>query len=402
VTAPFIDTLDPAYDADIHAAHRAAREKSWYATTPLGILVLRYEDVYAVVRDRRWREMGADALRRAGITNGPLWAWFHQILSTQEGEVHARLRRLVSQAFTARSVDRLRPFMRATAEELLDRFAGEGGCEFVSAFAAPYPVRVIGALLGVPPGDFERFHAWSSDLSLAFGSRVAEERPRIEAALLGLSDYVDGLLAQRRRSPAPDLITALIAAEERGDRLSPEELRAMITVLIFGGQDTTQCQLACAIATFLRHPEAWERLAREPDLTVAATEEVLRYEPAGSGSPRVATEDFRYRDLAVRAGTIALPSGPAANRDPAVYEDPDRFDITRRHPQPQLTFGGGVHYCLGAALARAELQEALPILARRLPDLEAAGGIEWRRQALIRGPVRLPVRFATARSGARS
>jgi len=393
VTAPFIDTLSPAYDADIHAPHRAAREQSWYATTPVGLIVLCYEDVRAVLHDRRWRELGAAALQMAGITSGPLWEWFGQILSNKEGEEHARLRRLVSQAFTPRSAERLRPAMRETAHEFIDRFAGAGRCEFVSAFAAPYPVRVIGALLGVPPGDFARFHAWSTDLSLAFGSRIAEERPRIEAALAGLSGYVDELLAERRRTPGPDLISALIAAEERGDRLSSDELRAMITVLIFGGQDTTQCQLACALATFLRHPEQWEQLGKEPGLAASATEEILRYEPAGSGSPRIASEDFRYREVEIKAGTIALPSGPAANRDPAVYPEPDRFDITRRPTESQLTFGGGVHYCLGAALARAELQEALPILAQRLPALRADGPAVWRTGALIRGPEKLPVRF---------
>ena len=390
---PFIDTLDPAYDADIHAAHRRAREQSWYARTPAGILLLRYDDVYALVRDRRWRELGADALAMAGIMSGPLRDWFGQIISNQEGATHTRLRRLVSQAFTPRSADRLRPFMREAAHELIDRFTGQGACELVAAFAAPYPVRVIGALLGVPPGDFERFHGWSTDLSLAFGSRIAEERPRIEAALASLSDWADRVLAERRRTPGPDLISALIAAEEAGDRLGGDELRAMITVLIFGGQDTTQCQIACGVATFLRHPDQWKRLADDPGVAASAVEEVLRYEPAGSGSPRVATEDLRLHDLDVKAGTIALPSGPAANRDPAAYADPDRFDVARRPAQPNLTFGGGEHYCLGAALARAELQEALPILARRLGPIAAAGPIEWRHGSLIRGPERLPLRF---------
>ena len=395
VPAPFIDTLDPAYDADIHAAHAAARAQSWYAATPFGILLLRYADVQAVLRDRRWRELGADGLAAAGISGGPLWDWFHQIMSTQEGEAHARLRRLVSQAFTPRSVERLRPVMREVAHELLDRFAAAGRCEFVAAFAAPYPVRVIGALLGVPPGDFERFHAWSTDLSLAFSSRIAEQRARIESGLARLSEYVDALVAERRRKPQADLISGLIAAEEQGDRLGPDELRAMITVLIFGGQDTTQCQLACAAATFVRHPDAWRRLAADPSLAASAAEEVLRYEPAGSGSPRIATEDFAYRELEVKAGTVALPSGPAANRDPAVYADPDRFDIARRHPEPQLAFGGGVHYCLGASLARAEIQEALPILAQRLPGLAADGDAVWRAGSLIRGPERLPLSFRT-------
>jgi cytochrome P450 len=399
VDAPFVDTLGPAYDADIHAAHRAARLRSWYARTPLGLLVLRYDDVEWLLRDRRWRELGADALAQAGIREGPLWEWFGQILSNQEGAEHTRLRGLVSTAFTPRRVEKLRPVMRATALEFLDRFTSSGACEFVSAFAAPYPVRVIGALLGVPPQDFARFHAWSRDLSLAFGSRIAEERGRIEAALGNLCDYVDGLLTARRRAPQDDLVSALLAVEEAGDRLSPDELRAMVTVLIFGGQDTTQCQLACAAATFAAHPEAWKRLAEAPALAASAAEEVLRYEPAGSGSPRLALEDIEHRGLAIPAGSVALPSGPAANRDPDVYADPDRFDIERVHPQPMLTFGGGVHYCLGASLARAELQEALPLLARRMPALCADGPATWRRGALIRGPEELPLRFEpTSRS----
>ncbi len=392
--APSIDLLDPAYDADIHTAHRRARERSWYATTPMGIIVLRHAEVLGVLRDRRWREQGRDALESVGITSGPLWEWLGQIMATQEGEDHARLRRLVSQAFTPRQVERLRPMMRRTAHALLDAVIGDAGCEFVSAFAAPYPVHVIGELIGVPATDLDRFHGWCSDLSLAFGPGIASERERIESALGDLSDYVDALLAERRHVPGPDLTSALIEVEEQGDRLSAAELRAMVTVLIFGGQDTTQCQLACAISAFLDSPEQWRLLAERPALAASAAEEVLRYEPAGSGAPRVATEDLVVNGLEIPGGTVALPSGPAANRDPAVYPDPDRLDITRQHAEPQLTFGGGAHYCLGASLARAELQEALPILAGRLGEIGSAGPIEWRRRALIRGPVHLPLAFA--------
>jgi len=394
--APFIDTLSAEYDADIHAAHRAARERSWFARTPHGLMLLSYDDVHWCLRDARFRELGADALAQAGIDSGPLWDWFHDILSNKEGEEHARLRRLVAKAFTPRQVERLRPVMRATANEFLDAVAPSGRCEFVADFAAPYPVRVIGALLGVPPGDYARFHAWSTDLSLAFGSQIASERPRIERALENLLDYSDALIEKQRGTPGEDLTSALIAARDEGDRLSQAELRAMITVLIFGGQDTTQCQLACAAATFVAHPDAWKRVATEPALAASAAEEVLRFEPAGSGSPRIATEDIDHRGLRIAAGTVVHPSAPAANRDPKVYAEPDRFDVARAHPQPMLTFGGGAHYCLGASLARAEIQEALPILARRMPSLAQDGEAEWRRGALIRGPARLPLRFAAS------
>jgi cytochrome P450 len=390
---PFIDTLSADYDADIHRAHREARADSWVARTPVGLIFLEYDAVLWMLRDRRFREQGAEALVAAGITSGPLWDWFHEIMSNKEGEDHARLRRLVSRAFTPKRVESLRPLMRSTSHELLDRIARQGSCEFVSEFAAPYPVRVISGLLGVPPEDFERFHAWSRDLSLAFGSRIVAEQARIERALESLNEYVDGLLEARAARPEDDLISALVAVEEQGDRLSRDELRALVTVLIFGAQDTTQCQLACALATFIEHPEQWDRLAREPQLAVSAAEEVLRFEPAGSGSPRVACEDIEYRGLAIPAGSVLVPSGPAANRDPKVYPDPDRFDMTREHAQPMLTFGGGAHYCLGASLARFEIQEALVILSQRLPQLAANGEAEWRVGSQIRGPETLPIRF---------
>jgi len=392
--APFIDTLSAAYDEDIHSAHREARARSWYAETPLGLIFLDYEAVHWLLHERRFRLQGNDALDLAGIVAGPLRRWFGQILSNKEGEPHARLRRVVARAFTPRQVERLRPMMRETAREFIDSLDGRHGCEFVEAFAAPYPVRVIGSLLGVPPSDFARFHAWSRDLSLAFGSRIGSEQPKIEAALGNLEDYVDGLVAKLRRSPGEDLTSALIGLENAGgDALDPDELRAMVTVLIFGGQDTTQCQLACALATFARHPDAWHQLAARPELATRAAEEVLRYEGAGSGNPRTALEDIDHRGLAIKAGTVVLPSAPAANRDPKVYPDPDRFDVHREHAETQLTFGGGVHYCLGAALARAEVAEVLPLLAKRMPKLALDGPIEWRRGSLIRGPERLPIRF---------
>ncbi|MFO0687716.1 MAG: cytochrome P450 [Myxococcota bacterium] len=392
--APFIDTLSAEYDFDIHSAHRRARETSFYARTPLGLIFLDYEAVHWLLHERRFRLQGNDALDLAGVPAGPLRDWFDKILSNKEGAPHQRLRRLVSRAFTPRQIERLRPMMRATAQEFIDSLAGRHACEFVEDFAAPYPVRVIGSLLGVPASDFARFHAWSRDLSLAFGSRIATERPRIEAALGNLCDYADGLVARLRREPGEDLTSALIALESAGgDCLDPDELRAMITVLIFGGQDTTQCQIACSIATFARHPEAWHFLAAHPEHAMRAAEECLRYEGSGSGNPRTALEDIDYRGLHIPAGTVVLPSAPAANRDPKVYPDPDRFDLLREHAQPQLTFGGGVHFCLGASLARFEVAEVLPMLAKRMPDLALDGEIDWRRGSLIRGPEHLPIRF---------
>ena len=220
----FFDLFDPGFQPDGPAVH-AAREACWYARTSLGYAVLRYAEAAALLRDRRLRQGGVESLAAQGITEGLLADWMRVSLLNQEGEPHARLRRLVSQAFTPRAVDALRPMIRTIAHELIDGFAARGACEFMAAFADPYPSRIMAALLGIPRERYPQFHGWATDLGLLFGYAVAQYRPRIEAALLGLAACVDDLLAERRAAPGPDLISALIAAEEAGDHLSDVELR---------------------------------------------------------------------------------------------------------------------------------------------------------------------------------
>jgi cytochrome P450 len=386
----FFDLFDPDFRPDGPAVH-AAREACWYARTPLGYAVLRYAEAAALLRDRRLRQGGVESLAAQGVTEGPLADWMRAVILNQEGEAHARLRRLVSQAFTPRAVDRLRPVMRAVAHELIDGVAAAGACEFMAAVADPYPSRLMAALLGIPPARYAQFHAWTTDLGLAFGSAVAQDRPRIEAALAGLSACVDDLLAERRAAPGPDLLSALIAAEEAGDRLSDAELRVLVTALVFAGQDTTRNQLGCALVTFLEHPAQWARLAAEPHLAPRAVEEVMRVHPTLPSIWRVAMEAFEFQGLQVAAGTFLSVFVAAAHTDPRVFGD-GGFDITRERPA-QLTFGGGVHHCLGAPLARAELAEALPILAARLREPALAGEVHWRPAMGIRGPRALPLRF---------
>jgi cytochrome P450 len=388
--AAFLNIVDPAFDPDAPAV-QAAREAGWYARTPLGYAVLRHAEVAALLRDRRLRQGGMESLAAQGIREGLLAEWMRTSLLTLEGEPHARLRRLISQAFTPRAVDRLRPTMRAVAHELLDAFAAAGACEFMAAFADPYPARVIAALLGIPQERFPQFQGWATDLGLLFGYTLARDRARIEAALLGLAACVDDLLAARRAAPGPDLLSALIAAEEAGDRLSDAELRALVTGLVFAGQDTTRNQLGCALTLFLAHPEQWARLAAEPALAPRAVEEVMRVRPTVPSIWRVAAEDFDFQGLRIPAGTFLSLFVATANTDPRVFGS-GRFDITLERPA-QLTFGGGIHACLGAALARAELEEALPLLAARLRDLVPAGDVRWRPAMGIRGPLALPLRF---------
>jgi cytochrome P450 len=387
------DLFDPAFQPDAPAVH-AAREACWYARTSLGYAVLRYDEVAALLRDRRLRQGGVESLAAQGITTGPLADWMRMVILNIEGEEHARLRHLVSKAFTPRAVDALRPVMRAVTHELIDSFAPCGTCEFMADFADPYPSRIICELLGIPRERYAQFHGWANDLGLAFSYTVAEHLARIEAALQGLYACVDDLLAARRAAPGPDLISALIAAEEAGDQLNDAELRVMVSGLVFAGQDTTRNQLGCALATFLEHPTQWARLAAEPALAARAVEESMRVRPSVPVIWRVAAEDFEFKGLRIAAGTFVSMFVAAAHTDPRVFGTAE-FDMSRERPA-QLTFGGGVHYCLGAPLARAEMEEALPILAARLPTPELAGSVTWRPALGIYGPMTLPIRFRAA------
>jgi cytochrome P450 len=389
----FLDRFDPRFQPDAPAVH-AAREACWYARTPVGYAILRSEEMTALLRDRHLRQGGVDTLAAQGITTGPMADWMRRVLLNIEGEEHTRLRSLVSTAFTLRAVDALRPVMRAVTHELLDRFAAHGECEVMAAFADPYPSRIIGEVLGIPRERYAQFHGWANDLGLGFSYAVAEHLARIEAALQGLDACVDDLLAARRAAPGPDLISARLAAEEAGDHLHDEELRALVAFLVFAGQDTTRNQLGCALTTFLEHPAQWARLAEEPALAPRAVEEGMRVRPAVPAVWRVAVEDFEFRGLRLAAGTFLSLFAAAAHTDPRVF-GAAAFDISRERPA-QLSFGGGLHDCLGAPLARAELEEALPILAARLRAPELAGRVSWRPTRGIRGPVTLPIRFRAA------
>ena len=389
---PYLDTLDPDFNPE-SAEVAAARRANWYARTPVGIAVLRYEQVGAVLGDRRFRQTATMGLLARGITSGPLYDWLDKMIISTDGEEHLRLRRLTSKAFTPRAVDRLRPLMREVAEELIDGFVATGECEFMADFANVYPARIICDMLGVPVQQRATYREWANDLGLVFSPRIAEQRERVENAIAGLFRSVDILLDSRRRSPGPDLLSALIEAEEAGDRLSTEELRLMVSALLFGGQDTTRNQLGLAMTLFIEHPDQWRLLAEQPELAAQAVEEIFRIAPTAPMNGRVAAEAITLDGLHIPAGTVVHLVTVAANTDPDVFGAAG-FDITARRPAPQLTFGGGLHYCLGAALARAEMAEALPILARRIPKPRLSGPASWRPPVGITGPRSLPLTFA--------
>ncbi len=390
-----VDTLTPGERAQAVAA---ARHEGWLAKGLFGYMVYDYDDVVAVLRDKRWHSAASLIVEMSGVTDPAFTEARRESILSAEGEVHTRLRRLVAPAFSPRSADRLRPYMREVIEGLVDSIAGTGRTEFVTDVCEPYPIPIICELLGAPKEDWRLFSRWAADLLRIFNFNLQEDYPVIQRASDELDAYTSKMIAERRSRPANDLLTDLIAAEEAGDRLSEEELLTMVNAVIVGGTDTTRNQLACSIALFTEHPEQWALLAERPDLAPRAVEETMRVLGAIRGTGRFASQDIVYRDVLFPKGTMISPALAAANTDPRLWPDPT-FDITREPiGQPQLTFGSGIHYCLGASLARAELQEALPILARRLPNLAVDGEITWKPPGFgIWGPERLPLTFTAGR-----
>ncbi len=331
-----------------------------------------------------------------GITN-PAFLERQQVsILSAEGDVHTRLRRLVAPAFSPRAADRLRPFMGEVINGLVDDVAAAGRADFTTDICEPYPIPIICELLGAPKQDWQLFSRWASDILEIFSIDVVSKLDLIMRAQEELGEYTRGLIAERRNKPADDLLTDLIAAEEAGDKLSNDELVMMVNAVIVGGTDTTRNQLGCSVALFADHPDQWALLAEQPELAPRAVEECMRYFGAVRGTARFASCEIEYRDVVFPAGTFISVGLAEGNRDSVVFADPEVFDITSTAPsQPQLTFGAGIHYCLGAALARAELQEALPLLARRMPGLSIDGDITWKPEGVgIFGPARMPITFA--------
>jgi cytochrome P450 len=394
VDLPEISPFDAAYEADPHAINAKVREDSWVARTPFGIEITRYSEVQMVLRDRRFQMPVGLGLSLQGITSGKIWDRTSNGILSLDGERHTRLRRLVAQGFTPRATDRLRPYMRDVINELVHTVSPRGECDLVADITEQYPIPIICALLGAPREDWKLFSSWTDDIFLIFNFNVVADTPVIERAMDELDEYLNAMIERRRSTPADDLLTDLIAAEDAGDRLTHEELLSLVSAVLLAGTDTTRNQLAATVQLFCDHPEQWALLGQQPELAPRVVEEAMRYFPIIFGTVRVTREDVELNGLTIPAGTMVSVSTAAANRDPRTFGDgAASFDITREQPAPHFTFGGGIHYCLGAQLAKAELAEALPILARRLPGIVRTGDAPWKPVMGISGPRSLPVRF---------
>ncbi|MCW6005443.1 cytochrome P450 [Micromonospora sp. CPCC 205371] len=378
--------LDPFY-AELRRREPLTRvrmpygEEAWLAT--------RYADVRTVLGDARFSRAASADRDEPRISPRKLEAG----LLLMDPPEHTRLRRLVAKAFTARRVEQLRPRTHEVANELVDRMITAGPpADLVERFATPLPITVICELLGVPVEDQDRFHVWSE----AVVSTTSLSVEQIAGYIQNLFAYMRGLIAERRREPTEDLISALVRARDEDDsRLTEDELVRLLTGLLAAGHETTVTQIPNFTYVLLTNPDKLAELRADPDLVPAAVEELMRYVPLGVASSfaRYATEDVELGGVLVRAGEPVIGSLSSANRDEEVFPDPDSLDF-RRSTNPHIGFGHGAHHCIGAQLARMELQVAIDVLVRRFPQLRFAvpeKELEWKSGMLVRGLKRMPV-----------
>ncbi len=396
--------LDPAVVSDPYGWYRRLREQDPVHRSSIGMWYLtRYADVELVLRDDRFDRSGLRAALKAGFGGGPEVEVFEDFLFAMDPPRHTRLRRLVGQAFVPRRVNLLRTQVDQTASALLASLVPRGRIDFVTDFADHLPLAVICDILGIPVADRAPFAEWTTKLVLA-GDATAPEEARAEGrrALGPFLEYFTGLIAQRRRAPGDALLDALIEAHDEGDELSDGELTATCVNLVGAGYETTASLIANAMHTFLTHPDQWALLGGDLGLLEGAVEEVARYDPSGQIVARSALEDVDVGGVRIPAGSMVSAVVGAANRDPARFADPDRFDIARQDNR-HLTFGKGIHFCIGAQLARIETQAALAAVARLAPGISLADpGPAWRASATVRGLRSLPVDLAPSAERRRS
>jgi pimeloyl-[acyl-carrier protein] synthase len=374
--------------------HRSFMGGTWVLT--------RYADVKAVLRDRRVRTLETPKqikdknqyIQEKGKELNTLAYVSSQLLFYMNPPDHTRLRRLASKAFSSIVVERMRPYAQETVNELLGKVRNTGFIDIISDLAGPLPVIVIAKVLGVPHEDEDRLHHWSNvlsrilDLLLSLG-----EYERMNRVVLEFQAYFRDLIAERVKKPKADVISALIEAREQGDKLSEDELLATCILLFATGEETTVNTIGNGMLALLRHPDQMEKLKREPTLIQSAVEELLRYDSPVQITGRLALETIEIGGQTIRAGEKILTCLGAANRDPTQFPSPDRLDLTRRENH-HLAFGDGIHYCLGAGLARVQGQIAINTLIQQLPNLALhTDKLEWRKNIALRGLKSLPVTF---------
>lgn len=389
--------MDPEFVADPYPMYHRLRAEDPVHHSPLGFWVLtRYPDVMAMLRDPRLikEPIAAFVAARFGMAVPP---GLGLSMLDRDPPDHTRLRGLVSKAFTPRALERLRPGIQQIVEELLNEVQARGSMDLVEEFAYPLPVRVICEMLGVPVKDHERFKAWGLDIARGLDAIMlppdSEVGQRSVSGRRALADYFRELIAERRAAPRDDMLSALIAAEEAGDKLNEEELLATCILLLVAGHETTVNLIGNGTLALLRHPDQLRKLRERPGLIGTAVEELLRFDGPVQRTARIPSEDITIGGQTIPKGEMVMPFLGAADRDPTQFSDPDRLDITRADNR-HIAFGMGIHFCLGAPLARLEGQIAINTLLARLPKLALATDRPQFRQSLtLRGLQALPLSF---------
>nr|WP_244875718.1 cytochrome P450 [Actinoplanes consettensis] len=376
---------------DPYPRYHRLREISPLVRAEDGALVAtRYADCAAITRDPRLGHMPSHMLDfvSPGWNDHPALRQLFTSILTINPPDHTRLRRLVSSSFTARRVQALRPTITQMVDDLLDEMSGE--TDFVTAFAFPLPVNVIGELLGIPPADRAQFQHLVRDWTQVLEQINPAVLETADPAAATIRAYLSDLAADRRSAPRDDLISALVLAEEDGEKLTEDELLTMAGLLFAAGFETTTNLLANSLVALLHNPDQLALLRDKPEIAREAVDELLRYDTPVQLLTRVAWEDVEIGGIAVSGGDRIVAYLGAGNRDPQRFPDPDRLDLTRPDNGP-LSFGGGIHYCLGAPLARMEAEIAVPALVRRFPELRLAGDPVRRNSLTLRGYTSLPV-----------
>ncbi len=385
----------PEFHADPFSEYRRLRAEDPVHRSPLGAwFISRYADAHVLLRDRR---LGRDfsMFLDAQMGDSPLRRMLGSTMLYNDPPHHTRLRTLVSKAFTPRVVDAMAPRIQTLVDVLLDAVTPEGAMDVIADLAYPLPVQVICDMVGIPRADHALLRTWSRDFAATLEFVLPPDvLARGNAAAVGATDYLRALIRERRTRPADDVLTRLIAAEEAGQKLSEDEIISTCMLLFSAGHETTTSLVGNAVLTLLRHPDQMHRLAIDPPRVRAAVLEFLRYEPSIHMTSRVAIADVAVGETMIVAGDVVVVLLAAANRDPARFAEPDRFDAARIDNEP-LTFGGGIHHCLGNALARIETEITIATLLRRCPALRFAGSETpmWLDTVTIRGLKQLQVAF---------
>jgi cytochrome P450 len=405
MTVPATPLVDPAVLADPHPALAALRESGRVCRVDMRMglpvwMVTRYDDVLAALSDPR---LSNDPHHASALTEVMRGEFLSRSMIGADPPEHTRLRRLVSKAFTARRVEGLRPRVQEITDALLDGISPRGNADLVAEFGLPLPVTVIGELLGVPEADRDRFRRWTDEM-LDRPFDPGSDMALVTAARERMHGYLADLVAAKRAHPADDLLTDLVEATDEGERLDAQELLAMTFLLLIAGYVTTVSLIGNGTLALLRHPDQLDRLRADPSLVPQAVEELLRFDgPVNPGLTRYALDDLEIGGVRIPRGDMVLLAIAAADRDPDRFPAPDRLDIGFADPG-HLAFGHGVHYCLGAPLARLEGQVAFAALLTRLPDLALAteeDRLRWTGGGVLRGLRELPVTFTPtpARAG---